>query len=1345
MKISRNKLLDDLQEFVFRGKGIIIGSPGIGKTYLLNELHQRLKVSDTPHLFLSIDQLGDGTTKTFQQELSLENDMDLIEKLESISILDNKATLLFDAFDAARNEQTRKNFLHLIRRAIQELDKWNVVVTVRTYDASKSQELLDLFGNIDDSNPTQYQTTDILCRHFTIPPFTEDEILQALVQIKCQDTVYKNGSNEFKKILSYPFNLWLLEKILSFASPEEIRHISQIRSEVQLFDRFWKQRVDNETSERVLRKVSNQMVKKSSLTVRMEDVDHEVDLDNPGRKAAWDKLQSDEILAMVSSTGQRIAFSHNILFDYAVSVLHIDDEPEHLERFITEDPSRPLFLRPSLTYFFTRLWYYEDAKYFWRAFWYILRSDQSVHLRLVARLIPTSVIAIEAREIEQLIPLIQRLQNREPIAEKAITRLFQALQTLQIKREKPWIDFCDQVSKYLHIDFAWDLANLTSDILEKTTDLNVIDTCGRIGRRLLEWVWQERESKTDDWYNRFGGRWAVPLVAKTYHRNIPESRLLLEKVLQLTQEENFPIGFLTWLTDNVDSIFIHDPEFAISIYFTTFSHQFTSEGETQRGSSILPIITYRSQDFGMCQYRLVKHFLKFLQEKPIHATQAAIRSLNYIIAKEHIIRFSRENMTIEELNEPFNFHEKTANFLQDHSYIWDAQNSSDESIEMADTLFDYMSELAKSEDQHNLLDSLLDVFIDHVLAAFFWKRLLKTGSQFPKVFAPRLFELCLAKPILLYLEASYELGLFLENAASEFTPEQLRQIEESILALPNEAKDQENDEYLIMHRDSLLAQIPTELLSTEDAKSIREKMEEENNVPENRPPVSFNVHSETVTEEKWLRDKGVDTATPENQKLKSFSDSLENFISEWHNNKPAKEDAELILPKLWEVHEDIRGKTNTDDELINILWRKLTESAAILGRISVDLDKDSFDLCRSILLEGASHNLPDPVQENDENFDFPGYSSQPRHYAAEGLLRICFYKPDLEILSIIEKLGDDKVPSVRMITAMHLSNLYNKEPNRFWNTINNRADHEGNPIVQECLYSALTYVIRPTEENDKKTARVIAKILEKTPLPQQKMGSYDPFSFLIMGLAIVRQNQWALSTIDEKYLNDPIRYADLLTRFVKKIIKGYIDPRRAQDTDFQENLKRAIILLKRIVTAIIPAINELGSTFKEQRTEKIEQELRNTYSVLDQIITSFYFAFSHKDNSDTKPTEENEDKNAHILIFNEVYPLMQQIVDFANDSENGLMFAPTAHYFMQLLTNFLNCDPKRVIILADGVARSSERFGYNLDPLAVEDVVKLVEIVLADYRREVREDEDCLEYPAKSIRSFCQNRLVRCA
>ena len=177
---------------------------------------------------------------------------------------------------------------------------------------------------------------------------------------------------------------------------------------------------------------------------------------------------------------------HNILFDYAISMLLIEDDPKHLERFIMEDPSRPLFLRPSLTYFFTRLWHYDDSSSFWKAFWHILPSNQSVHLRLVARLIPTNVIANEAYKVDQLTPLLEKLRNpaEKEIAKEAITRLLQSLQTLQIKRPVPWIDFFAQVSIHLYTDFAWDFANLTSDILGRaieTQNADVIDTCGQIG------------------------------------------------------------------------------------------------------------------------------------------------------------------------------------------------------------------------------------------------------------------------------------------------------------------------------------------------------------------------------------------------------------------------------------------------------------------------------------------------------------------------------------------------------------------------------------------------------------------------------------------------------------------------------------------------------------------------------------------------------------------------------------------------------------------------------------------------------------------------------------------------
>jgi len=93
MKIERKQLLKDLQDFASQGDGVIIGSPGVGKTYVLKKLRQRLKAAGVPHLLLRIDQLGNGTTETLRQELSYEGD--LIEKLKTIPVSGKNAILLF--------------------------------------------------------------------------------------------------------------------------------------------------------------------------------------------------------------------------------------------------------------------------------------------------------------------------------------------------------------------------------------------------------------------------------------------------------------------------------------------------------------------------------------------------------------------------------------------------------------------------------------------------------------------------------------------------------------------------------------------------------------------------------------------------------------------------------------------------------------------------------------------------------------------------------------------------------------------------------------------------------------------------------------------------------------------------------------------------------------------------------------------------------------------------------------------------------------------------------------------------------------------------------------------------
>ncbi len=1313
IKINREELHNDLQDFASRGNGVVIGGPGVGKTYLLKELHQHLKSSETPHLFLPIDQLGDGTAETLRQELSYKGD--LIEKLKSVPVSNDKSILLFDAFDAARDEETRNRFLKLIRRAIYKLkESWNIIVTVRTYDATKSQELLDLFSNVDNIDLSKYQTDGILCRHFTIPPFNKNEILQALSQIGCPKSVYDDGSDDFKKILAKPFNLWLLEKIVLIkrkqgdSSQEIVRIFSQIRSEVQLLDRFWQRRIGDKNKARILRQISHQMVKERSLTVRIDKIDKDVNLDEP----VFDKLQSDEILAKVSSTGRRIAFSHNILFDYAISVLLIDDEPHHLEEFILEEPSRPLFLRPSLTYFFTRLWYY-DAESFWKAFWHIFPSDQSVHLRLVARLIPTSVIANEASTVDQLTSLLGKLQNGDPVASKTMARLLQSLRMLEIERDTLWIDFFDQISAHLHSDFAWDLATLTSGILERVpkTETSIIDACGRIGRRLLEWVWKEREVRESDWYDRFGSYGAVPLVAKTYHTNIEESRVLLEKVLELLSRNNFPIDFPSRLTEHVDKIWKHDPEFVASVYRAVFTHYELSDEEVHRGGFILPFRSFRRQDYRMCQYRLGKHLPDFLRAARLTAVDAVIRSLN------NFIIHTRIDKPLEGFIETFNFRGELASFVQDSSHIWDRQKTPPEPIKLANALFDYIVELAKLEDP--LLDSILDVFRDEVRIAFFWKRLLKTASQFPKVFAPRLFELCVAKPIQSHFEVSYEFGIFLEAAAPEFTSNQLCQVEESILAIPEETED--NQESLKLRRNRLLAQIPADLLRTDEAKQIREEMERENSVPVNQPPVSVSVTSQPFTEEMWFQEQGIDTTTPENQELRRFSDHLDKFSSDWRNDIPTQKAAELILPQLQEAYTALKSNnTIADQAVIDSLWRKLTDCIAILGRIANNLESDSFTFCRQVLLEGVEQPIPDFYC--DEQFDSSAYSPYPRHAAASGLLRLSFHQPGPEILDAIEKLANDPVPSVRMVTAMELTNVYAKASDRFWHIMDSRAVNEPNHVVQEYLYFILDYVVAHRKENEAKVTHAMEKLLEHTPSPPGKQGLSDPFADLLMWLAIERENSWALKTIQDRFFKQPIRFADILTRIVDKAMTNYVVPKHLETSDGRERTKRAVEWVGKAITVASNGVKELCTTLKKHRDEEIEKELHDTYTVIEGVITCLYYEVAHEREQSNKPKEEVSYR-LHCRFYSEVKPLMEQVINFALNKEHGIMFAPTAHYFMQVLTSFLSCDPKGVLHLATGVVQSSEPSGYNLDSIAVRDVVEFVEIVLADYRHEVRDGE----------------------
>ncbi len=1307
MQIQRENLLNKFSEFSYSGNGIVVGSPGIGKTYIIKRFATRLSEQRLPFLYLPVDKLGVENESDLKKEIGI--NIDIIEYLRSKNKDKPESTglLLIDAFDAARSEKTQRVFMNLIRRATKNLDGfWNVIVSVRTYDAKKSEELLDLFPDSNKKSATE----EIHCRHFVVPKLTDDEILEALETISYPADSFETFSTDFKELLRSPFNLWILEKL--FERNQNISELSSISSEVQLLGLFWKQNVTDgnigENRQMLLTRVAQKMVEERSLSVRKADF-YPVDI-------SWNLLLSSEVLVNASTTGQRVAFAHNILFDYAVSVLLMEDSPNRFSEFIEEDPSRPLFLRPSLIYYFTRIWY-SNPKLFWKAFWYIF-PNENIHLRLFARFLPTAVIANEARELEQLIPLVDSVINEKHYSNKAILCLLQALRTLNIQKDQLWVQFLDKIVDHLDKEFAWDLAILTSEILSRTEkeEKNVVfQLCGNISRCLLQWVWKERESNPNQGIDALGGNWATPLVAETFGTNPQESRKLLKKVLDLINEDNFLINYIFRLIDSLECITPYDPNFTAEIYLTVLSHEENSEEPTYFGTPVVPLSSTRSQDFEMCHHQLIEHFPNFLESKPLLAVETVIKCLNCFIIGKHVLPYYKE-VKLEEISKKFQFKGKSAYYIPDCSHIWWDNGGSrrGEPTKMAETLFEFIYEKSLSQTNYSELETIIDLLRDNARVAFFWKSLLKTATRNPTIFAPLIFDLCVARPVQVDDDTTYEFGEFLQTAATEFKARQLQQIEESILNIPNDEKDGSYRKYLEEDRNRLLTRIPHELIKTEDGKKIIDYIKKSNEIPENKPLCEFKPYSRKRSEDDWFEEQGVDLSNTSNEKIINCFPKLNDFISEWQNKNPKKEDIEPVYFDIKQLSTLLEEISDAHEEVLNSAWTKLASCAKIMAKNTKN-SEIIFDFCREILLTCSKNTHPEPNPTYDSEFNHPCWSPYPRTEAAQGLPRLAAVKRDEEILKAIKDLTNDKVPSVRFLIGRELFRICDNAPDEFWKLTENIVENENNQLVLQSMCYSLYKVVK-AEEN--KTIDVLEKLLNRINLADQDSNLLEKTVPLIIWLALVRENKWAIETYCG-LIKEPIENSVPLKRATFDMVTSYITPQTFDSADSSEISQKSINYLLKTVDSVKRGMRELINV--SEKDESTQSKLKDMYEIIDEIVIRLYFAVDTSNNKRNKKEKSLSDKQKEIFYIN-IKPLLDHVLINTSEKEN-IMMASTAHYFMQLLNCVLRYDPKGVLKLATKIAMSSEDANYNLDRIAIKDVVELVETILADHRFEIRNED----------------------
>lgn len=1299
MKIDRSSLISDLATFARGGNGLVVGPPGVGKSYALAELRETLKRCQIPHLFLPVERLGSATEA--ELKVILQREGDFVQLLRAaVSGSTPPAILIFDGFDAARGEYERAGVLRLILRAVNELRGiWNTIVSVRTFDAKKSQRLLELFPEHVGTDGTGKPAS----RQFLIPCLREDELEQAFRQIPGLGELFAHGTNDFRAVLTVPFNLWLIERVLGAgATPGEF---SQITSEVQLLEMYWRYRIRQarlaEDREFILAKTVRTMVDGHTLQVRRDKIYM------PEVHTAWQGLLSDEILAEDSEPQAQIGFTHNILFDFAVSVHLLESNPAKFADFVAKEPSRPLFLRPSLVYHFTRLWHFE-RNVFWNNFRLVIQQE-AIHLRQVVRLVVPTVIVNEARTREDLKPLLIELERNEAGAFAAIAFVLQAVRILRPTKRELWAEFIQATGQHLDLRFAWDAGIIANSIIDSRECLTsrCAASCGAFGRRLLAWAWSSRSDPArKEWFERLAGFVAIPLVAKTYTTGAEESRAEFERVLSVLGEPDFPIDCIYRLTNEVGHIVPADPDLAGLIYEKVFGYEEISDKQTHMGGHVMPLLSNRHQDYEMCRFSLLKEFPSFLNSKPFSALRAGIRAVQAYAIGDHVLRHLLEGKTIEDLTEQVQFRNSLACYIEDGSMIWDESSYPDQEMQIADAIFEWLG-TAITQERTGDIDAFLDLFAVEAKLAFMWSRLLTMGAAHPGVLGPRLWELAKTRPVLEGNDTLYSLGSFLERCMASLSQQQRDEIERAILGL-DKGSNEDKAEFLRKRRDRLLARLAPESLVTAEAKELRDSLAKADALPPNRPLFSFSSSCEPYTEEKFLREQGAKLDSAANQAIQA----LYTPLKQWGEKGKQESEIDVLLPNAWTLRDALSQETGADKVVARAAWTHLASFASDAVLRTQRRDTDRFRKLRTIVLEAAKHEDPKPDPEYDSRWSSAAWSPAPRIEAAQAVPWLTHFGEDKEALASIQELAKDPVPSVRFLLACELWRAVENSPDVAWRVFDEIAEEEKNGVVLEGVAASLWQLIPRSKV---RALDLIRKLLSRLPEERdEEAKARSHFICMLVDYAIWEDDQWAKEVL-ARWQNNPLSFPASMAKAGHRLVE-YIKPEH-----LGIRLERARELLIADLHATAQGLAHLHDKCVDLPQDELQRKWKLLYGLFDEAVMRIYFA-SDIDPNFRERKEHPLDDQQRMQFFQAALPVLEKVLSFGKQQETGMLLAPTAHHFMEILNGMLRYDPALVLRLAAEVVTCSKRFNYNLDSLALGEVVKLVEAILADHREEVQDD-----------------------
>jgi hypothetical protein len=500
--------------------------------------------------------------------------------------------------------------------------------------------------------------------------------------------------------------------------------------------------------------------------------------------------------------------------------------------------------------------------------------------------------------------------------------------------------------------------------------------------------------------------------------------------------------------------------------------------------------------------------------------------------------------------------------------------------------------------------------------------------------------------------------------------------------------------------------IPTDQLQSETLKRLAADLLETKQVRANEPYHRMSFGQIPFGTNEWLREQGVDPSTPENAELLEALKPLQSFEHKYLNEIPSAEDCEKIEPRIKALQALLQRDAAHGKVQESAIGSLCAVAESILKNDKLAADQSIVRMSREIVLRGAKSESPEFDPKYHLPFEMPSWGSPlPRIESAQGLSHYLWnWGLDAEVVESILQLAEDKVPAVRYQIAEGIVGFYkHQDKDTFWNTLIKMLANEATPGVLLALLQAVWPVSGPDTE---RAETVLLDLFHREPPTTERSELTRTLMQMLVGLYVVR-NRTASKEQLLKLEEDPIRFHREVTEEIYAAA-AYLRPPNGKEPETRLRAREVFI---RIVSNIY---KRLYLVRQEPRSEEKSKALGNLLHLLDHVATRLFFSLdaAPSDSHDSAPPDRTEARQHYF----DIKPLLELLTLRPLSPQEHLLLPQTAHYLMQTLNAVLPFDPVSVVTYAAAVCRASTKFSYQYDPMAIDEMTKLVERVLADHK-----------------------------